>query len=79
METEKKGKIYKGLYRPKVGDKAQVICSTGFHSRSFIGQTGTTVMRLDSTPGVIRWVIRFSSSMSVNEEGLFDQREIMWV
>lgn len=61
-----------------VGRKAQIINSTGQHSQQFIGSTGVAKMKLieGSQP---RWVIRFSSSLRGNKEGLYDDSELRWI
>ena len=60
-----------------VGRKAVVISSTGFHSRRYIGQTGTAVMRMGASE-TVRWVLRFPSGLLCSEEGLYDECELRW-
>lgn len=62
----------------QVGSDALVLSSTGFHSKQHIGSVGVAVMRLSAT-GTIRWVLRFSSSLLSNEEGLYDDNELQWI
>lgn len=60
-----------------VGDKAKVVSSTGFISKRFVGQTGIAVMRLTATAKKL-WVIRFSSGLQGDEEGLYADDELDW-
>ena len=62
----------------QVGRDALVLASKGFHSKRYIGSVGVAVMRL-SASGKIRWVLRFSSSLLGNEDGLYDDSELQWV
>lgn len=63
----------------EVGRKALVISSAGFHSRKYIGMTGVSVAKLDGCSTTPRWVLRFSSSLFGNEEGLYDDWELKWL
>ncbi len=71
------GTSTKGLVMGEVGSDALVLESKGFHSKKYIGRTGVAVMRL-SASGSTRWVLRFSSSLLGNEEGLYEDRELDW-
>lgn len=60
-----------------VGKPALVVASSGFYSKRFIGQKGVAVLKLTASTRV-RWVLKFSSSLLGDEEGLFDDCELQW-
>lgn len=61
-----------------VGRKAFVLSSSGCHSRQFINTTGISVMKLDSVSPPC-WVLRFSSSLCGNSEGVYEEAELRWL
>lgn len=61
-----------------VGDRVRVIASSGFHSKQYVGRTGRSVMKLSAT-GRTQWVVRFSSSLTGDEEGLYEEFELEWL
>jgi hypothetical protein len=61
-----------------IGRKAVVRSSSGFHSRQFVGREGVAVMRLNATDHSYSWVMRFSSTLTGNEEGLYLNSELIW-
>lgn len=68
----------KRAIRESLGGSAKVLNSCGFHSKKYIDETGTAVIRLDSIKGKL-WVLRFPSVFPRIEEGLFDSSELEWV
>tara|TARA_Y100001936_G_scaffold230960_1_gene254523 strand:+ start:523 stop:720 length:198 start_codon:yes stop_codon:yes gene_type:complete len=60
-----------------IGEKAKVSSSTGFHSKQFIGRVGTAVGSIHLN-GRRAWVLRFSTNLIENEEGLFSDDELVW-
>lgn len=61
-----------------VGGEATVKCSSGSYSRKYINQTGFAVRCL-SGAGKRYWVLRFPSTVSLMEEGLFEDSELNWI
>jgi hypothetical protein len=70
--------VRKTAIRESLGGSAKVLSSNGFHSRKYIDETGTAVMRLDSGKDKM-WVLRFPSVFPRMEEGLFNSNELEWV
>ena len=62
----------------EIGSKAKVISSSGAHSRKFVGRTGVAVAKLTAGREPA-WVVRFSTGLPSNEEGLYTENEIEWV
>lgn len=62
---------------PVIGDKAKVISSNGFHSKYYVGQTGTAVKILNESKPQL-WVLQFPSNSIDAEHGLYANDELLW-